>query len=74
MTFFGGSWIFAFSEVKQAFSGLHSVHNVDPGFTGFAPGRLRTKGHVLKIIIPEEDVLQVVDDHMDGPVGGVPHL
>ena len=42
--------------------------------TDFAPAGLNAAGHMLKVIVIEKDTLQVVDDHVDGPVGGIPDL
>ena len=40
----------------------------------FAPVGDDPASHMLEIIIIEKDTLQVIDDHIDGPVGGVPDL
>jgi len=29
-------------------------------------------GHMPEVIVLEENTLQVVDDHIDGPIGGIP--
>ena len=42
--------------------------------TDFAPAGLDAAGHMLEVIVIEKDTLQVVDDHIDGSVGGVPNL
>ena len=40
--------------------------------THFAPRSLYAEGHVLEIIIVKKDTLEVIDDDIDGSVGGVP--
>ena len=42
--------------------------------TDFAPTGFDAAGHMLEVIVIEKDSLQVVDDHIDCPVGGVPNL
>ena len=42
--------------------------------THFAPTGLHAKGHMLEVIVIEKDALQIVDDHIDGPVGSIPNL
>ena len=40
--------------------------------THFAPAGLYAEGHMLKVVIVEKDTLEIIDDDIDGPVGGVP--
>ena len=40
--------------------------------TDFAPAGFDAARHMLEVIVIEKDTLQVVDDHIDCPVGGVP--
>ena len=42
--------------------------------TDFAPAGFDTAGHMLEVIVIEKDTLQIVDDYIDGSVGGVPDL
>ena len=42
--------------------------------THFAPACIYTTRHMFKVIVIEKDPLQIVDDHIDGPVGCIPHL
>ena len=42
--------------------------------TDFTPAGLDTAGHMLEVIVIEKDTLQIVDDHVDCPVGGIPNL
>ena len=42
--------------------------------TDLAPAGLDTAGHMLEVIVIEKDTLQIVDNHIDCPVGGVPNL
>ena len=42
--------------------------------TDFAPAGLDAAGHMLEVIVIEKDTLQVVDDHVDCPVGSIPNL
>ena len=42
--------------------------------TNFAPAGLDAAGHMLEIIVIEKDTLQVGDDHIDGPIGGIPNV
>ena len=48
----------------------------DPDFchTDFAPAGLDAAGHMLEVIVIEKDTLQVVDDHVNCPVGSIPNL
>ena len=48
----------------------------DPDFchTDFTPAGFYAARHMLEVIVIEKDALQVVDDHIDGPVGGIPDL
>ena len=48
----------------------------DPDFchTDFAPAGLDAAGHMLKVIVIKKDTLQVVDNHIDCPVGSIPDL
>ena len=40
----------------------------------FAPAGLDAAGHMLEVIVIEKYALQVVDDHVDCPVGSIPNL
>jgi hypothetical protein len=40
--------------------------------TRFAPVGLYAEGHMLEVVVVEKDTLEVIDDDIDGPVGGVP--
>lgn len=40
----------------------------------FAPPSNHRKGHVFHVIVFKKGTLQVIDDNVDGPVGGIPHL
>jgi len=42
--------------------------------TDFAPAGFDAAGYMLEIIVIEKDTLQVVDDHVDCPVGSIPNL
>ena len=42
--------------------------------TDFAPAGVYAAGHVLEVIVVKKDTLQVVDDHIDRPIGRVPNL
>ena len=42
--------------------------------THFAPAGFDAAGHMLEVIVIEKDTLQVVNDHIDGPIRGVPDL
>ena len=50
------------------------LRNTEDRDAFFTPPAEHGKGHMLQIIVPEEHPLQVVDDGVDGPVGGVPHV
>ena len=50
------------------------VKNPYFGHTDFTPAGLYAAGHVLKVIIVKKDTLQVIDDHIDNPVGSVLYL
>ena len=50
------------------------VADPDLCHTDFAPAGLDTAGHMLEVIVIEKDTLQVVDDHVDCPVGSIPNL
>ena len=45
------------------------VADPDLCHTDFAPAGLNAAGHMLEVIVIEKDTLQVVDDHVDCPVG-----
>lgn len=42
--------------------------------THFTPTGFDTTGHMLEVIVIKKDTLQIVDDHIDCPVGGIPDL
>ena len=42
--------------------------------TDFAPAGFDAAGHMLEVIVIEKDTLQVGDDHIDGPIGGIPNV
>ena len=46
--------------------------NSDLSVSNLAPISDNSAGHMLKIIVVKKDTLQVVDDHIDCTVGGVP--
>ena len=48
--------------------------NADNGDALFAPASDDGKGHMLHVFVMEKDAFQIVDDDVDGPVGGVPYL
>ena len=50
------------------------VTNSNLCHTHFAPAGLNAAGHMLEIIVIEKDTLQVVNDHVDCPVGSIPNL
>ena len=49
---------------------------INPYFchTGFAPAGFDAAGHMREVIVIEKDTLQVVNDHIDGPIGDIPNL
>lgn len=42
--------------------------------TNFVPAGLDAAGHMPEIIVIEKDTLQVGDDHIDDPIGGIPNV
>lgn len=49
------------------------IRNAEDRDTFFAPPSDHRKGHVLHIVVTEKDALQVIENNLDRPVGGVPH-
>ena len=72
MMIWGCSWFWWESEENPALFQL--IMAADPHLcqTHFAPRSLYAEGHMLEIVVIEKDTLEVVDDDIDGPVGGVP--
>ena len=55
-------------------SSLQKSGDLNDYATCFAPRSNHRKSHVLQIIVPEKDALQVIDNEVDRPVAGVPEL
>ena len=55
-------------------SSLQKSGDLNDCATCFAPRSNHRKSHVLQIIVPEKDALQVIDNEVDRPVAGVPEL
>ena len=55
-------------------SSLQKAGDLNGCAADFAPRSNHRKGHVLQIIVPEKDALQVIDNEVDCPVAGVPEL
>ena len=53
---------------------LFQVANPDLCHAGFTPVGHDPAGHMLEVIIIKKDTLQVVDNHIDAPVEGIPGL
>lgn len=69
---FKSSWSSKQSRLNLRPSG--EVHDADHGLAGdLAPSPDHRKSHVLHIIVTKKDALQIVQDDLDGPVGGVPY-
>ena len=50
------------------------IANTDFCHTHFTPAGFDAAGHMLEVIIIEKDTLQIIDDHVDCPVGSIPNL
>ena len=48
--------------------------NPDLRLPNFTPIGNNSTSHMFEVIVVKEDALQIVDDHIDCPVGGVPDL
>lgn len=55
-------------------SSLQKAGDLNDCAACFTPRSDHGAGHVLQIIVPEEDTLQVIDNEVDRPVAGVPEL
>ena len=74
MMILGCSWFLWDSAENLALFQLIMAADPHLCHTHFAPRSLYAEGHVLEVVIVEKDTLQVVDDHIDGPVRGIPDL
>ena len=72
MTIWGCSW-FSWDSAENI-TLFQLIMAADPYLcqTHFAPAGLYAEGHMLKVVIVEKDTLEIIDDDIDGPVGGVP--
>ena len=72
MTPLSGSILGKFLTENIALFQLIYGANSDLSVSNLAPISDSSAGHMLKIIVIKKDTLQVVDDHIDGSIGGVP--